>query len=170
MAGAQDQPSTLGGTWGSQDHGDVWVTIIREGCRGPNTAQLLVLSLPSVLCAKLCLFLGGGGMSESPSGPGGPPAGRPACPGCGDRRVPPDPTAPWHLPTQSRPPWNAGPQQPLLRSACRGPQRPRRPQCVPGAHTPILCLPTSLPQTSHPHSCLRSQDTPVSEFSVPGAP
>lgn len=151
MAGAQDQPSTLGGTWGSQDHGDVWVTVIREGCRGLNTAQLLVLSLLSVPCAELCLFLGGGGMS------GRAPAVQVAhteqatlaCPG--------------------------------LSSHCSGagtrshrPQRPRLPQCVPGAHTLALCLPTSLPpasfsQSSHPHSCLQPQDTPLSEFSVQGA-
>lgn len=35
---------------GSQDRGDVCVTISRVGCRGPSTAWVLVLSLPGALC------------------------------------------------------------------------------------------------------------------------
>lgn len=130
MAGAQDQPSTLGGTWGSQDHGDVCVTVIREGCRGPNTAQLLVLSLPSVLCTELCLFLGGGGMSgRAPAVQVDPQqASRPArAVGTGG---PPNPTAPWHLPTQSRPPWHASASAAIVQERVPGPTGPKGPDSL----------------------------------------
>lgn len=132
MAGAQDQPSTLGGTWGSQDHGDVWVTAVQEGCRGPNTAQLLVLSLPSVLCAELCLFLGGGGMSgRAPAVQVDPQqANRPA--GAVGTGGPPNPTAHGTCPHRAGHPGMPGPQQPLFRSGCQVPQAPK-------AQTPSVC-------------------------------
>lgn len=141
MAGAQDQPSTHPWQVGSQDHGEVCVTISRVGCRGPNTAQVLVLSLPGVPCQEGPAVAGRVRGEESPSSPGGPwRAGR------GNRRGPPGPTAPWHLPTLSRPPWNpwasaAVPQEWHVRSHRSQMPTPSGAQPEPGAHPPALCLP-----------------------------